>query len=196
MNLTYSAGFSDVTYDSGPGGFSICGRFSSHTIPWESVTGGGVLWQNDAAIAAAGPLRAMPVMGWLIRKNEEMNRTTQRVWIAWRKSSRRYGVESVAIPRTPDGEAMLAELRSHCPEWSDDPRQMLSVRRAHGLTNTYAIALTLLFIPLVGVVLLAILLGAAFVLAGIQWLAIKFWWIVVFGLGFYWVYRKLKNPIS
>jgi hypothetical protein len=196
MHLTYSAGFSDVTYDSDATGFSLRGRFSSRRIPWEKVTDGGMLWQNDAAIAAAGPLRALPVMGYLISKNEEMNRTTQRVWIAWRKSSRRYGVESVAVPRTPDGESMLLELRSHCTEWNDEPRQMLSVRRAHGLTNTYAIALTLAFIPVVGIALLLILLGVAFVLAGIQWLAVKFWWIVVFGLGFYWVYRKLKNPIS
>src|SRR3954451_1859220 len=117
MHLTYSAGFSDVTYDSDASGFSLRGRFSSSRIPWEKVRDGGILWQNDAAIAAAGPLRALPLMGYLIRKNEEMNRTTQRIWIAWQKSSRRYGVESVAIPRTPEGESMLHELRSHCTEW-------------------------------------------------------------------------------
>src|SRR3954465_14082862 len=146
MHLTYSAGFSNVTYDSDATGFSLRGRFSSRRIPWEKVTDGGMLWQNDQALAAAASLRLIPVMNYFISKNEEMNRTTQRVWIAWRKSSRRYGVESVAVPRTPDGESMLHELRSHCTEWNDEPRQMLSVRRAHGLTNTYAIALTLAFI--------------------------------------------------
>jgi hypothetical protein len=196
MHLTCSAGFSEVTYDSDASGFSVRTRFSSHRVPWESVTGGGMLLQNDAAIAAAGPLRAIPIVSYLIRKNEEMNRTTRRVWLAWRKPSGRKAVESLAVPRTTEGEAMLSELRSHCPEWNNEPRLMLSVRRAHGLSNTYAIVLTLLFVPVVGVVLLLILLGAAFVLAGVQWLAVKFWWIVVFGIGFYWVYRKLKNPIS
>ena len=196
MNLTYTAGFSDITYDSDATGFSIRGHFFSRKVRWEQITDGGMLWQNDAAIAAAGPLRAIPVMGYLIRKNEEMNRTTQRIWIAWRKSLGRNGVHALAIPRTPEGEAMLQELRSHCTEWNDEPRQMIAVRRAHGLSNTYAIALTLAFVPIVGVILLLILLGVAFVIAGFQYLAVKFWWIVLFGLGFYWVYRKLKNPIS
>jgi hypothetical protein len=196
MHLTYSAGFSDVTYDSDATAFSLRSRFTSRRIPWEQVAEGGVLWTNDAAIAAAGPLRALPVMGYLIRKNEEMNRTTQRIWIAWRKSATRFGVESVAVPRTPEGDAMLHELRSHCMQWDDQPRQMIGIRRSHGPTNTYAIALTLAFIPIVGLVLLLILLGVAFFFAGIQWLAVKFWWIVLFGLGFYWVYRKLKDPIK
>jgi hypothetical protein len=196
MHLTYSAGFSNATYDSDEAGFRVTGRFSSRSIRWESVLRGGLLYQNDAAIAAATGLRMLPVMGWLIRKNEEMNRTTLRVWVAWRKSNGKNGVESLAVPRTSEGEAMLAELRGHCAEWSDEPRQLMYVRRDHGLSNTYAIVLTLLFIPVVGAALLLILLGTAFVIAGIQWLAMKFWWIVVFGIGFYWVYRKLHSPAS
>jgi hypothetical protein len=196
MHLTYPAGFSDITYHSDAEGFTVRGRFTSCSIPWEAVTAGGVLWQNDAAIAAATPLRSLPVMGYLIRKNEEMNRSTQRVWIAWKRSFGRKAVDSVPIPRTPEGDAMLQELRSHCVQWSDEPQQMISVRRAHGLSNTYAIALTLAFIPIVGVVLLLILLGVAFVIAGFQWLVIKFWWIAVFVIGFYWVYRKLHSPLE
>lgn len=191
MHLTYPAGFSDITYYSDATGFSIRGRNLSRRIRWDSVTDGGRLWQNDPALVAATPLSAIPVMGYLIRKNVEMNRTTQRVWIASRKSFGRKAVDAVPVPRTTEGDAIIEELRSHCAQWSDEPQQMPSVRRAHGLTNTYAISLTLVFISIVGIVLLLLLLGAAFVIAGFQWLVVKFWWIAIFLFGFYWVYRKL-----
>ncbi len=69
-------------------------------------------------------------------------------------------------------------------------------RNPDGSFKWWVWPLTIAFIMLVGVGLLAALLAGAFVLAIVQTLLVRFWWIFVFGLGFYWCYRKLheKQP--
>lgn len=132
-------------------------RFASREIRWSDIVAAGISPKKSIVLPPNFPTRILPGFGYVAARAQELNRTTELLWILFNRLGRSRKLALFNIPNQgADRDALISELRERLGErWSDEQTNILNVRKKFGVSNWweypgFALGMALVFLLVVG----------------------------------------------
>jgi hypothetical protein len=139
---------------------------------------------------AAVPAGLVPGWGKILNYAQRMTATTEQAWIAYRTPQGRHKILVLTVPNSPEGQGLIEEVRRRSGErWREQRQSLLALRREFGISNRWMWLGVLVAFLVVGPTLLLLIFAQA-----LFWSVVWNWWYVsLFMLAAWWVYKRFRQ---